>query len=93
MGIFQPRVSDAFLQSASTVRKKLRFPIGDYARQRKIARLEVATEKTKADEIVCKLTEKLKYRKRKVSIFMDYHIYKIFCVYAVIRQERDFISS
>ncbi|KAK3745613.1 hypothetical protein QZH41_003631 [Actinostola sp. cb2023] len=59
---FKPRVSNAI--SPRPVRKR-RFPIGEYARQKKIARVEIATERVKADKTVAKLTEKLKYRNKK----------------------------
>ena len=53
--------------SSIAVKRKLRFPIGEYARQRKMARVQAAKEMADTDKVVDNLRKKLSYRKQKVS--------------------------
>ena len=48
-------------------KRKLWFPIGEFAKQREIARLQAAKEAADADKIEINLRKKLSYRKQKVS--------------------------
>ncbi|KXJ07068.1 hypothetical protein AC249_AIPGENE18417 [Exaiptasia diaphana] len=53
--------------SSIAVKRKLRFPIGEYARQRKMARVQAAKEMADTDKVVDNLRKKLSYRKQKVD--------------------------
>jgi len=70
---FRPSVLDTTVTHS---RKRKRFPIGEYARQKKIAKEQLVEDKVKTQQNIKLLRSKLNYRKEKVILVeINYTIY------------------